>query len=82
MKTISYSRQAAKDLRKYGNMAERVVTALEEYAMESGAHANNVTRLVGSTNSRLRVGDFRVIFEETETEITVTGIGPRGGIYD
>jgi mRNA interferase RelE/StbE len=82
MKTISYSRQAAKDLRKYGNMAERVVAAVEEHAMESGAHANNVTRLVGSTSSRLRVGHFRVILEETETQIPVTGIGPRGGICD
>ena len=33
------------------------------------------------TAKRLRVGNFRVIFEETEAEILVTKIGP-GGVYD
>jgi mRNA interferase RelE/StbE len=48
----------------------------------TGAHANNVTRLVGSPAFRLRVGDFRTIFEETETDIFVTTIAPRGNAYD
>jgi len=30
----------------------------------------------------MRVGDYRAIFEETETAITVTKIAPRGGAYD
>ncbi len=30
---------------------------------------------------RLRVGDFRILFEETDTEIVVADIGPRGSIY-
>jgi mRNA interferase RelE/StbE len=34
--------------------------------------------LVGSTANRLRVGDFRAIFEESDTEIFVTKIAPRG----
>jgi mRNA interferase RelE/StbE len=38
--------------------------------------------LRGSSLKRLRVGDFRVLFEETETEIIVTRIGPRGSVYD
>jgi mRNA interferase RelE/StbE len=38
--------------------------------------------LKGSSGKRLRVGAFRVIFEETADEIIVTAIGPRGGIYD
>ena len=36
----------------------------------------------GSSALRLRVGDYRVIFSETDTEIIVTGLGPRGSIYD
>jgi len=28
------------------------------------------------------VGDFRVLFEETESEIIVVDLGPRGQIYD
>jgi DNA-binding XRE family transcriptional regulator len=46
------------------------------------AHANNVSRLVGSTACRLRIGDFRVIFEETDTDIIVTKFAPRGNVYD
>ncbi len=63
-------------------MAARVRQAIGDHAAEAGAHANNVTRLVGLTTFRLRVGDFRVIFEETATDIIVTRIGPRGGVYD
>jgi mRNA interferase RelE/StbE len=31
---------------------------------------------------RLRVGDFRVLFQETETDVIVLNVGPRGSIYD
>jgi mRNA interferase RelE/StbE len=41
-----------------------------------------VKSLAGSNAKRLRVGDFRVIFEEGATEIVVSRIGPRGGVYD
>jgi mRNA interferase RelE/StbE len=40
-----------------------------------------VTEMVGTDYMRLRVGDFRVLFRETATEITVLDLGPRGGIY-
>jgi mRNA interferase RelE/StbE len=79
MKTISFIRSAALDLRAYRSDAKRIVGKIERYA-ETGA--GDVTQLVGSTAFRLRVGDFRVIFEETETEIIVTKIRPRGEIYE
>lgn len=82
MRTVRYTVDAARDLKRHGTMAERVRKAISEHAGGSGAHANNVTRLVGSTGIRLRVGDCRVIFEETATTITVTKIAPRGGAYD
>ena len=31
---------------------------------------------------RLRVQDFRVLFNETADTITILDIGPRGGIFD
>jgi mRNA interferase RelE/StbE len=77
MKVVEYSRDAAKDLRRHGNVAPRIRSAFDQQA-----HANNITLLVGSAAKRLRVGDFRVIFDETETMIRVTKIGPRGGIYE
>jgi mRNA interferase RelE/StbE len=81
VKELTYSREAAKALRKHGNVADRIRKALAAYAANPQVHANNVTQLVGSGAKRLRVGDFRVIFDETETTITVTKIAPRCGVY-
>ncbi len=81
MKTVCYTADAAKSLRRHANVAARIRGAVSDYAADPAAHTNNVTRLVGSSAKRMRVGDYRVIFEETETELLVTKIGPRGGIY-
>jgi mRNA interferase RelE/StbE len=63
-------------------VTERIIRALEGYAADPKSHANNVTQLVGSNAKRLRVGGYRVIFEETDTDILVTKVGPRGSVYD
>lgn len=80
-KPVRYTMDAARSLRRHGNMAARIRRAIGEYAADAAAHANNVRVLVGVPAKRLRVGDFRVIFEETEAEILVTKIGPRGDVY-
>lgn len=81
-RTVAYSADALKALKKHGNVAARIRRAVDEHAADSAAHANTVTQLVGSTAYRLKVGDYRAIFERTETEITVTKIAPRGSAYD
>jgi len=82
VKTVRYTGDAAKDLKRHGNVAQRLRQAILDYAANPLAHANNVKPLTGSSGKRLRVGDYRIIFEETDTEITVTKVGPRGGVYD
>ena len=82
MKTVRYITEALRNLKRHGNMAARIRRALEEYAADPAAHANNVTRLVRSYANRMRVGDYRVIFVETDTELSVVRVGPRGGVYD
>lgn len=82
MKAVRYTADAAKDLKRHGNVAQRIMKSVAEYAVYGKAHANRVTQLVGSSAKRMRVGDFRVIFEETNDALTVTKIGPRGGVYD
>jgi len=82
MKTVLYTAGAAKDLKQHGNMATRIMKAVSEYAADQKAHANNVIQLSGIDAKRLRVGEFRVIFEETALQIIVTKIGPRGGLYE
>jgi mRNA interferase RelE/StbE len=62
-------------------MAQRITDKLNIYAENPSALANQMTELRGIPLKRLRVGKFRVLFEETETEIVVTDIGPRGSIY-
>jgi mRNA interferase RelE/StbE len=79
MKTVVYTRAAARDLRKHRSVAKRVVAKIARYAKTG---AGDVKQLAGSTGKRLRDGDFRAIFEETEAEIIVTKIGPRGDVYD
>ena len=82
MKTISYARTAVRALRKHRNMAPRIMAKVEDYAADPASLANVVTEMVGKDYRRLRVGDFRVLFRETATEIIVLDIGPRGSIYD
>jgi mRNA interferase RelE/StbE len=55
---------------------------VEAYAADPKSQANNIKAMKGSQAVRLRVGEYRVIFEETPDEVIVTKIGPRGGVYD
>jgi mRNA interferase RelE/StbE len=80
VKTVRFTADAAKALRRHANMAARLRGKISEYAADPTAQANNVTLLVGVDAKRLRVGDFRVIF--TETGDVILSIGPRGGVYD
>lgn len=82
MKTVVFLPAAAKALRKHRSEASRIVARIEAYADEPASMANNVKALAGSSALRLRVGDFRIVFEETEDEIIVTRIGPRGSVYE
>ncbi|MGD0564220.1 MAG: type II toxin-antitoxin system RelE/ParE family toxin [Roseiarcus sp.] len=81
MKKVVLLDPAVAAMRKHRNMAERIAGKLTAYAENPASVANQVTELRGQPFKRLRVGDFRVLFEETETEIIVSDIGPRGSIY-
>lgn len=82
MRTVRYLRDAQKALKRHQNVAPRIRQAIADYAADPAAHANNVTQLAGSPLKRMRVGDFRIILAETETEIAVAVIAPRGSAYD
>ena len=82
MKKVVILPAAAKALRKHRTDAARILEKIEAYAADPAAQANNVKRLQDSSALRLRVGDYRVVFEEGEAEIVVTKIGPRDSVYD
>ena len=79
---VRYSRDAQKDLRKLGTEARhRVMDKIAAYAADPASQSNNVVALAGRPGFRLRVGDWRVIFERTDDGIAVLHIGPRGSVY-
>jgi mRNA interferase RelE/StbE len=79
MKSITYTTAATRQLRKLPpQQRERVIDKLHRYA-ESGA--GDVIALQGEDGARLRVGDYRVIFVETATVISVRGVGHRRDVY-
>ena len=82
VKTVVFFKAAVVALRKHQNVAPRIRDKIAAYAKDPTSLANQVTELRGSSFKRLRVGDFRVLFEETETEIVVVRIGPRGSVYN
>jgi mRNA interferase RelE/StbE len=82
VKHVRYSEEAKDELKRHANMASRIERAVAAYALGGGAHANQVKALKGSPTKRLRVGNFRVVFLETDSEVYVLRIGPRGDIYD
>jgi mRNA interferase RelE/StbE len=80
---IAYSRDALKALRRMpANEARRVRKKVEAYARDPESQTNNVVRLKGRNGYRLRVGDWRVIFDKQGNVMAILAIGPRGGIYE
>jgi mRNA interferase RelE/StbE len=63
-------------------LRERVFTALERLA--SDPHSAGLRKLAGRPESRLRVGDWRVIVEldVAQRMIVVVRVLPRGRAYD
>jgi len=82
MKRIVWLGPARRALLKHRNMAQRIMRKLDGYAADPGSSANQVTELRGRPLKRMHVGDFRVLFEETNEEILVIDLGPKSEIYD
>jgi mRNA interferase RelE/StbE len=80
---VAYRKAAIKALgRMPSNEARRIRSKIKEYAVDPRSQANNVTKLQGRVGYRLRVGEWRVIFDQDSAVLDVIHIGPRGGIYD
>ncbi|MEX6506906.1 type II toxin-antitoxin system RelE/ParE family toxin [Jiella sp. M17.18] len=83
MREIAYSKDAAKALERMPrNAADRVRFKIRQYAEDPSSLSANVKRLKGRPYYRLRVGDWRVIFDEDRRVVRIIEIGPRGGVYD
>lgn len=78
---IEWKEQALRELEKLDlSISRRIFKAVE--IMQTDPFQRDIKKLKGSTYFRLRVGDYRIIFEMTQDTITVIKIGHRQNIYD
>lgn len=82
MKTITYSKQALAFLSKI-QRAERqkIITKVKQYAESPEALKNQIKKLKGLSFYRLRVGDYRIVFDENGLVLNIVKIGHRKDIY-
>ena len=74
---IVYSKKAVKFLKKQDvPTRKRLVTAIEKLPLEG-----DIKKLQGVDGYRLRVSDFRVLFDVNGIIIDIIEIGNRGQIY-
>ena len=77
---IELSPKAAKYLSRLDKPTKgRLIAALEKLTQEPPE--GDIKSLVGKDGFRLRVGQYRVLFDIMDNIIVVHEIGPRGQIY-
>jgi mRNA interferase RelE/StbE len=65
------------------NWQRRIVTKIREVVADPYAPNNNLGKLQGRDGYKLRIGNWRVIYElyDDRRVMEVLEVGPRGGIY-
>ena len=81
---VRLSRKAEKDLTRLDPPVKRRVLSALVQLQQDPRGATSVRKLTGRAGSRLRVGDWRVIFDVSfpRREIYVVRILPRGRAYE
>lgn len=82
--SLRYSRRAEKDIGRLDRpVRQRVLAALGDLAADPEG-SSGIRKLSGRPGSRLRVGDWRVLFElnPAAREIVVDRVLPRGRAYE
>lgn len=84
MKTITFTKDAAKALHRMPANTARIIRAkIDQYVADPASLANNVKALKGEEGVyRLRVGDWRVLFTESGEVLAILKIAPRGDVYE
>ena len=78
-KTLVYTSSAARSFWALpDDVQEALVQALLRYGLTG---EGDVKAMQGETGRRLRVGDYRVVFEETASTLTIIAAGHRRQVY-
>lgn len=81
---VEFTAAAARQIKKLPRPArDRVLDSIEELAEDPRPHGSK--KLVGEKTAwRIRVGDYRVIYDVFDTELTVTVVraGHRRDVYE
>ena len=84
MYKVIYSKQSQRTLLKLPrNLAKRIRARLDYIALDPYVQDNNVIKLQDRPGYRLRVGDWRIIYEIHDGELLILAlkIAPRGSVY-
>jgi mRNA interferase RelE/StbE len=80
MKAIVFTPAAA---RQWAKLSDDIRRRLDARLMEFASMGKgDVKWLKGRSGARLRVGDWRIIFDESKDAIVVVAVGHRREIYD
>lgn len=63
------------------NHAQNIRKKISLYAADPSSLSANVKKLQGREGYRLRVGNWRVIFDENGEVLDILDIGSRGNVY-
>lgn len=81
-KTIIFHDAARRTLRRIpANEALKIRKKIELYAERPEALKANIKKLQGRVGYRLRVGNWRVVFDENGDVLDILEIDSRGSIY-
>jgi len=78
---INWTRGALEELNKLEPyISRRIIKKIDELC--ENPFSKDIKRLKGSDDFRLRIGDYRVIFDINEDTILILKVGHRKNIYD
>ena len=82
MRVATYLRRAIRDLAKLPDKDVKLITGkIDQYASAPEELTNNVTEMKGTQGKRLRIGNYRVLFDENDTVLTIFRVRKRADAY-
>ncbi|MBM6595979.1 type II toxin-antitoxin system RelE family toxin [Microvirga pudoricolor] len=78
-KTLVYTKAAARSFWNFPeSVQEQLLEALRIYALTG---EGDVKQMKGGLGLRMRIGDYRVVFDETTETISILAAGHRRDVY-